>query len=92
MAEEGSPASPASKTTTGLLSSSPAHVHVACAEQPVCETQECGTRRMVGAVMDGQSIHTPAASRPIAAIVAFLFTDYSSGLFSEEQCGAVRAG
>ena len=30
---------------------------------------------MVGAVMDGQSSHTPAASKPIAAIIAFLFTD-----------------
>jgi hypothetical protein len=30
---------------------------------------------MVGAVMDGQSSHTPAASKPIAVIVIFVFTD-----------------
>jgi hypothetical protein len=35
---------------------------------------------MVGAVMDGQSSHTPAASKPIAAIVIFVFTDRLLGV------------
>ena len=45
---------------------------------------------MVGAVMDGQSSHTPAASKPIAAMVILVFMDRSSGLFSGKQCGTAR--
>jgi hypothetical protein len=89
--EGGSPGFPASRTTTALLSSSAAQVHVACAEQPasLCAAmQTCGARTMVGVVMEGQNSQAPAAIKPTAVMIAFVFMDRSSGLFSGKQCGA----